>query len=118
VILEGWMLGFSPVDHTPDPFLDEINDLLPHYKKWTKFLHGLFHMVARDLNHIISWRVEAEENMKAQGKDGMSTEQARAYIEKFIPAYETYVPQMLKHPPGVSQLRVIELGANRLINTP
>ncbi len=101
VILEGWMLGFSslPESLISDSSMKEINRCLAEYSRWTELLDGFIQLVPNNIYEVVEWRVAAEEKMKAQGHSGMSLEEVRAYILKFIPAYELYFPPLLEKPP-------------------
>jgi D-glycerate 3-kinase len=111
VLFEGWMLGFTKIPEIrmqSDPSLQVVNSLLRTYKDWNVLLDGFVHLIPKDFSYAIQWRVEAEERMKSQGKPGMSREAIRAYIQKFLPAYRTYVPRLIQSPP-VSSDRLIQL---------
>jgi D-glycerate 3-kinase len=107
VIVEGWMLGFTPVPGKaiPNPHFKAVNKFLAHYQAWHDLLGGFLQLEADDYRHVLEWRVEAEEKMKAAGKPGMTKEQVQAYIELFLPAYATYLPT-LKSPPGKHHLKI------------
>lgn len=115
VFLEGWMLGFTPVREKdlPNPDFYPINRYLNNYQSWYQSLHAFLHLVPYDYQDIIAWRIEAEENVKKLGKPGMSSSQIQAYIEKFIKAYEIYVPQLLENPLTQNNL-CVKIGKDRL----
>ncbi len=115
VILEGWCLGFTPVPESriDDEHLAEINRLLDAYGEWRAFLDAFIQLKASDIRYTIDWRIEAEQKMRAQGKAGMSDARIRAYIEKFMPAYELYLPGLADSmSPGVPRF-VIEIQRDR-----
>jgi D-glycerate 3-kinase len=92
IILEGWMLGFAPVDESalPDPNLAAPNQALHDYRRWTDQVDVWVTLRAHDPEYVLTWRVEAEEAMKASGKPGLSREAITDYIGRFLPAYRTY----------------------------
>lgn len=92
VVLEGWMLGFAPVEESalPDPDLAAPNRALDDYRRWTDQVDVWVTLRARDPEYVLTWRVEAEEAMKASGKPGLSREAITDYIGRFLPAYRTY----------------------------
>ena len=45
---------------------------------------------AADPEYVLTWRVEAEERMKASGKPGLSRADIEDYIRRFLPAYRTW----------------------------
>ena len=92
VVLEGWMLGFTPVEPSAlsDPDLDAPNRALHDYRRWTDQVDVWVTLRAHDPEYVLTWRVEAEEAMKASGKPGLSREAIIDYIGRFLPAYRTY----------------------------
>jgi len=92
IVVEGWMLGFAPVDASalPDPRLAPANEALADYTRWTDQADVWVVLRAQDPEYVLTWRVEAEEAMKASGKPGLSREAITDYIGRFLPAYRTY----------------------------
>jgi D-glycerate 3-kinase len=92
VMVEGWMLGFEPVDDSrlPDPRLAVPNRALASYDRWHQHLDAFIVLRPLDWNYVVNWRIEAEENMKAQGKPGLSREAIEDYVRRFLPAYATW----------------------------
>lgn len=115
VILEGWCLGFTPVpeNHIHDKSLGEINHLLRAYAEWHDYFDAFIQLKASDIRYTIDWRIEAEQKMRAQGKAGMGDERIRAYIEKFMPAYELYLPGLETRPTIATPKLVIQLNPDR-----
>ena len=116
VILEGWMLGFTPVPEKSLPNQDfkVINHFMGEYQLWNQLLDGFIQLKPDDYLHVLQWRVEAEEKMKATGKPGMSKEEISRYIELFLPAYATYLPQLEGHPPVKNHRLVVPVTRERL----
>ncbi|MEO5971553.1 MAG: hypothetical protein ABIQ95_16635 [Bdellovibrionia bacterium] len=127
VFLEGWMLGFSAVSDSvilgnvevqADPQLTagllEVNQFLASYQSWYSQLDAFIHLIPLDVQYVIDWRVEAEERMKAQGKSGMSREDITSYVQKFILAYEIYLPQLIARPLLPGKTLQIVLSKERL----
>lgn len=92
VVVEGWMLGFTPVDHASldDRDLQEPNSALAAYSEWYARIDRWVVLRADDPSFVIDWRVEAEERMKAAGKPGLSRADIEDYIRRFLPAYRTW----------------------------
>ena len=107
VLVEGWMLGFRalPRDECPLP-LRASNDHLPAYERWHARLDAFVHLVAGDPAWIVDYRVDAERARRAAGQPALSDDEARDYIERFLPAYEAYVPPLVAAPPCARWLRV------------
>jgi D-glycerate 3-kinase len=118
LIVEGWMLAFSPVDEsTLPPDLVAPNRLLREYDVWTRKLDGLLMLHAPTLDTIVDWRVDSERARRERGETALSDEDARDYIERFLPAYRAYVPGLAARrmdPTSRPTSRLIQLGADRL----
>ncbi len=113
IILEGWMLGFAPVEEAtlPDARLAPSNRALAEYERWTEQVDVWVVLRAQDPEYVLAWRVEAEEAMKAAGKPGLSREAIADYISRFLPAYRTYAtPDRI---PGSGPRLVLTLDAQR-----
>jgi D-glycerate 3-kinase len=92
VLVEGWMLGFEPAAETAldTPWLVEPNRALAAYAAWHRLIDVWVVLRARDPEYVLTWRVEAEEKMKASGKPGLSRADIEDYIRRFLPAYRTW----------------------------
>jgi D-glycerate 3-kinase len=100
LVFEGWMLGFRPVsDRQIEPVLRVPNEYLGAYDAWTSRLDALLHLDVASLDTIVRWRVLAERVRRAQGQRALTEEEARDYIQRFLPAYRAYVPLLKAHPP-------------------
>ena len=117
VILEGWCVGFTPVEESgiSDPHLIEINRLLARYKDWHRFFDAFIQFKAQDIRDTVHWRIEAEQNMRAQGKTAMSEERIKAYIERFLPAYDMYLPALGEKLPPMLPRLAVEITADRRV---
>jgi D-glycerate 3-kinase len=112
VLFEGWMLGFPQVATVP-PSLGRANAALPAYVAWTARLHAMIQLRMVDPGSVVRWRVEAERAMRARLGRGLSDEEARAYVERFLPFYEIYPEALAQRPPVPSRHRVVWLGDDR-----
>ena len=92
VIVEGWMLGFSPVGESalPDSRMRVPNTILAGYAAWYGCIDQWIVLRAAEAEFVLEWRVEAEEKMKASGKPGLSREAIEDYVRRFLPAYRTW----------------------------
>jgi D-glycerate 3-kinase len=92
VFIEGWMLGFEPVPDASltDPDLAAPNRALAEYARWHRYIDAWVVLRALDPSYVLTWRVEAEERMKASGKPGLSRADIEDYIRRFLPAYQTW----------------------------
>jgi D-glycerate 3-kinase len=114
LIVEGWMLGFSPVDAAPlAPDLQAPNALLGAYGSWSQRLDAFVSLQVDSLDAIVRWRIDAERARRDRGEAALSDEDARDYIERFLPAYRLYAPALAARPP-CRDARVIALGDDRM----
>jgi len=118
VLLEGWMLGFKEVSGNllQDAELKESNQFLRNYESWYQLLDGFVQVAPEDIHFVLDWRVEAEERMKAEGKAGMEKEEVLAYVRKFLPAYEIYLPKLLKSYPCSEVYLCLRVSKERKVN--
>lgn len=116
IFVEGWMLGFTPVDKKllPNEHFVEINNALRGYDAWYKQLDAFLQLAPEDPGFVVDWRIEAEKRTRESGKAGMSDSEIRSYVEKFLPAYATYLPQLEKNPPLKRNRQRIVIGKDRL----
>lgn len=99
VLLEGWMLGFEPLPEGDrllevDPGLAQVNAELGKYDAWHREVDAWVVVEAGELQWVYDWRREAEERMKAEKGPtaGMSEEQVRDFVSRYMPAYEAFLP--------------------------
>ena len=92
VIVEGWMLGFTPVAEATldDESLVEPNRELADYDRWIRLLDAFVVIRATDPRFVLEWRVQAEAAMAAQGRPALSRAAIEDYIRRFLPAYARY----------------------------
>lgn len=108
ILLEGWMLGFQPVDEdvlekrleyinlaklsvkVTLQNLIEINDYLKEYvpiwKKCTQFIL----LKPEDLQFVYKWRLQQEHDMIQSKGSGMSDEAVKAFVDQYMPCYFVY----------------------------
>jgi D-glycerate 3-kinase len=114
LIFEGWMLGFPPVpEQALEPELRASNALLAAYAAWNGMLDAFVSLRVASLDTIVRWRVDSERARRARGETALSDDDARDYIERFLPAYRVYGPALAARPP-CDDVRWIELGDDRL----
>ncbi len=64
LVVEGWMLGFTPVDAkaealTVDPALRAPNEYLEAYRTWHDRIDAFVHMHVDSLDTVVRWRVDS-----------------------------------------------------------
>ena len=114
VIVEGWMLGFEPVEEIKDPLLAFSNEKLASYFAWTSELDAFIFLEPENIEFVLSWRVEAEKKMREARGSGMTDEEAAAYIATFLPAYETWLHPLKRSPPVRKPALRARIRADRL----
>jgi D-glycerate 3-kinase len=108
VIVEGWMLGFAPVDEAGlDADLSVPNALLAAYAAWNQQLDAFVHMDVESLDTIVTWRVDSERARRDRGETALSDEDARDYIHRFLPAYRAWASRLREHPPCADALTLV-----------
>jgi D-glycerate 3-kinase len=110
VLFEGWMVAFAPVtvDKLAHPDLAPCNTLLASYAPWTARCDALLHLAMAEPSYVLDWRVDAERARRAAGAPGLSDDEARDYVRRFVPAYATWSPRV--HDPTLRRV----LGPDRL----
>ncbi|HEY9906422.1 MAG TPA: glycerate kinase [Thermosynechococcaceae cyanobacterium] len=96
VLFEGWFVGAQPVDpqvfdNPPEPivtaadrsFACDINANLREYLPLWEQLDSLLVLCPEDYRYSKEWRRQAEQEMKALGKPGMSDAEVDAFVEYF-----------------------------------
>jgi D-glycerate 3-kinase len=101
VLVEGWMLGFAPIAtrDLPDAAMGPANESLARYAAWHALADALAMLVMRDPSYVVRWRVDAERQRRAAGAAGLSDDEARDYVRRFVPAYAAWVAPMCARPP-------------------
>ncbi|KAJ7962932.1 D-glycerate 3-kinase, chloroplastic [Quillaja saponaria] len=121
VLFEGWMLGFKPlpveVVKAVDPQLETVNkNLEAYYDAWDKFIKAWIVIKIKDPNCVYQWRLQAEIAMREAGKPGMSDEEVKDFVSRYLPAYNAYLPTLYSEGPNGSDpdhLLVIEIDEGR-----
>ncbi|AFY81139.1 putative kinase [Oscillatoria acuminata] len=130
LLLEGWFVGVRPVDpavfETPlwpimteadRSFARDMNERLRDYLPLWDRLDGLMVLYPQDYRLSLQWRMQAEWEMKALGKAGMSDGEIGEFVEYFWKALH---PELFVRPllgPGSEVDLVIEMGGDRRIIT-
>lgn len=122
LVVEGWMLGFTSVEQdaaglAADPALRAPNAYLEAYRAWNETLDAFVHMHVGSLDTVVRWRIDSERARRERGDSTLTDEEARDYIERFLPAYRLWVPQLRAHPP-CDDFTTIELGDDRSLDPP
>lgn len=111
ILFEGWFVGVQPIDPAlfataPPPILTEddrvfardMNAQLHHYLPLWERLDRLMMLVPVDYRLSKQWRLQAEQQMIASGKSGMSEAEIDAFVDYFWRALhpELFIPPLLQ----------------------
>lgn len=118
VLFEGWMLGFRPVGpeaaSRASPHLPASDAMLANYAdSWDRWCDSwLVIRATQGPRCVYRWRLEAERQLRAAtGGGGMSDEQVADFVDRFLPAYEAYLPGSAElGPPGSEKGKVLVVG--------
>ncbi|MED6183098.1 hypothetical protein PIB30_034938 [Stylosanthes scabra] len=115
VLFEGWMLGFKPLPKeivkAVDPQLETVNkNLEGYYDAWDKFIKSWIVIKIKDPSCVYQWRLQAEIAMREAGKPGMSDDEVRDFVSRYLPAYNAYLPTLyLEGPNGSDPKRLLTI---------
>jgi len=111
ILLEGWMLGFEPIEDESagiiDPNLIQVNNYLRNYKAalWgADRVDWWIIFKVKEPKWVYKWRLEAER--KAGG--GLSDAEVQDFVDRFMPAYDAYLPALYENPPPESLVVVVD----------
>ena len=121
VLFEGWMLGFKPLPvdavKVVDPQLETVNkNLEAYYDAWDKYIKSWIVIKIKDPNCVFQWRLQAEIAMREAGKPGMTDDEVRDFVSRYLPAYYAYLPTLYSEGPNGSDpqhLLTIEIDEGR-----
>jgi len=109
VLFEGWMLAFEPLpDDGLSPELLPSNRFLRAYGAWDELLDCIVRIEVPSLDDVLRFRVDSERARRERGETALSDEEARDYVERFLPAYRAWLPGLAKRrfPKGALVVRV------------
>lgn len=94
MLLEGWCMGFEPLPHNElsDDDLAVVNDHLSRYRSVYDRLDSMLVIEIADMDWVYGWRLQAERATRDKGKPGLSDEQVKDFVGRFMPAYKHYSP--------------------------
>jgi len=129
VLFEGWFVGVKPInsavfDSPPLPimtaddkvFARDMNDKLHDYLPLWQRLDSLIVLYPKDYRLSLEWRKQAEHQMKASGKPGMTDLQIEEFVHYFWKALhpELFIKPLLECP---SVDLIIEVNPNHSFGT-
>jgi D-glycerate 3-kinase len=105
VLLEGWSLGFAPLGDAAAAAavhegLPEVDAALAAYPEaLERFADAWLVVRVAQPSWVFDWRLQAELQMRAQGKPGLSDDQVADFVGRFMPAYKAYLPALYANGP-------------------
>lgn len=120
VLFEGWMTGFRALpdtelksiyerakqdpkslkrDYDGEPFLtrhslenlQQVNGALEAYEDMWRYIDCFIQLKPASMAFVWEWRLQQEHNMMAKnGGKGMTDDQVRQFIERYMPSYELF----------------------------
>lgn len=129
VLFEGWFVGVRPINptrfdaQTPAPiqtpadraFARDMNEQLKEYLPLWERLDQLMLLYPSDYRLSQQWRRQAEQQMIASGKSGMSDSQVQRFVEYFWKSLhpELFITPLTRYPSYVDL--VVEINCDRTI---
>ena len=98
VVLEGWMLGFVPVEQgraAEYPGMSEVNQMLQRYRAWNALLDSIAVASVDNYRVVYKWREEAELHRRKAGS-GLSHEEVVQFCDRYMPSYELYARRLFR----------------------
>jgi D-glycerate 3-kinase len=108
IILEGWFLGFIPID---DQLIDveyteseptsvlrkykiddilEVNDYLKRYTPLWNLVDVSIFYSTDDITNVVRWRTEQEHELIKLKGEGMADEEIKKFLQRYMVVYELY----------------------------
>ncbi|RMX70274.1 hypothetical protein DD238_000070 [Peronospora effusa] len=99
--LEGWCMGFQAIDDSCSKLSEHmkvVNMELRVFDKIYKELDGLILLKIDDLDWIYEWREQPEQLLREANKPAMTPNEVRDFVDRFMPAYKTYLKELYIDP--------------------
>lgn len=111
VLFEGWSLGFRPLppaalasavaSPASAAHLAPVNAFLaPYGASMDGVACAWLLLRVKDPSWVFGWRAQAEAQLRASGRPGLSDAQVADFVARFMPAYEAYLPQLYAEGPA------------------
>ncbi|KAF8948796.1 hypothetical protein BGZ47_002378 [Haplosporangium gracile] len=112
ILFEGWSLGFKSVrdpkrladiytsapqylSQHPFSSIEMVNHALEEYEQeWYTYLDAFVQLSAPNISTVFKWRAEQEEWLWATRGTGMTKDQVKDFVARFMPAYEVYLERL------------------------
>ncbi|KAF0774812.1 hypothetical protein AaE_001487 [Aphanomyces astaci] len=97
LLIEGWCLGFEASPTDPPGHLRPVNQALREFDRVHAALTALIVVHVDDVRWVytyVGWREQAEAQMRDQGVPAMTSTQVSDFVDRFMPAYDQYLPAL------------------------
>lgn len=93
VIVEGWCIGFAPIEDPPASML-AVNAHLHEYDAIFKESLNCLIVLLAPGRCAYEWRERAEANMRLRTGKGMNTDMVRKFVAHYQPVYDLYLEKL------------------------
>ncbi|KAF1332038.1 hypothetical protein FI667_g3716, partial [Globisporangium splendens] len=123
LLIEGWCMGFQALESSASlsANLQPVNEALREFGQLYNELDGLLVIKVSNLDWVYKWREEPEAKLRAANKPALSQDQVRDFVDRFMPAYRTYLSALYATPDAKASSRlasiprlVVEIDESRL----
>lgn len=106
VVFEGWCMGFEALSSDDElakrlassrvakqhslASIQQLNSALARYSAWHAALSSIIRIVPPTLDVVYAWRLEAEHAMKRLTGSGMTDDEVRRFVDRYMPTYELF----------------------------
>ncbi|OWZ21165.1 Cell division protein kinase [Phytophthora megakarya] len=93
LLIEGWCMGFQAIDDGPElsEHMKAVNKELRAFDKFYDELDALVVIKIDNLDWVYQWREQPEQLLREAKKPAMTPDQVRDFVDRFMPAYKTYI---------------------------
>ncbi|CAH0477046.1 unnamed protein product [Peronospora belbahrii] len=101
LLLEGWCMGFQAINNSSSKLSEHmkaINMELRDFDKLYEQLDALILIKIDDLKWVYKWREQPEQLLREANKPAMTPNEVRDFVDRFMPAYKTYLKELYANP--------------------
>lgn len=93
ILLEGWCLGFEPVD-TPPTSLRHVNDQIRTYAHQLHPCLAFLYIIESPLEHVFELREASERARRDAGEGAMTPDETKTFVDHYMEVYLHYLPAL------------------------
>ncbi|KAG2766679.1 hypothetical protein PC116_g955 [Phytophthora cactorum] len=105
LLIEGWCMGFQAIDDASPELsvhMKAVNKELRALDKFYEELDGLVVIKIDNLDWVYEWREQPEQLLREAKKPAMTPDEVRDFVDRFMPAYKTYLKELYAADPKES----------------